>query len=141
MRNLPVAVRMPCGLESVENSMPSTKRRGVFERSKEVEIGFEAAVGTDISKLRIAGDNLALSSASRELRKALTGVATNAEYYRTHLVHPQLKLPRTNNTSEACIGSIESLLKRLRGISNTDSLCKWIEAWAKHKKKIACNGF
>jgi len=74
----------------------------------------DAPIDADITALRIAVDNLALSTTSRELRKALSGFATNAEYYRTHLYHPELHLPRTNNASEACIGSIESLLKRLR---------------------------
>ncbi len=101
----------------------------------------DAPVDADITKLRIDVDNLALSTTSRELRKALMGFATNTEYYRTHLYHPELHLPRTNNASEACIGTIESLLKRIRGVSNTDSLSKWIEALVKHKKKIVCNGF
>lgn len=101
----------------------------------------DAPAHADITKLRIVVDNLALSTTSRELRKALSGFATNAEYYRTHLYHPELHLPRTNNASEACIGTIESLLKRLRGVSNIESLSKWIEALVKHKKKIVCNGF
>ena len=101
----------------------------------------EAPADEDIKVLRIEVDNLALSTSSRELRKILRGFATNAEDFRTYLYHPELNLPTTNNTSEACIGSIESLLKRLRGISNTNSLYKWIEALVKHKKKILCNGF
>lgn len=101
----------------------------------------DAPVDADITTLRIAVDNLALSTTSRELRKALSGFATNAEYYRMHLYHPELHLPRTNNASEACIGSLESLLKRIRGVSNQQSLSKWIEALVKHKKKIVCNGF
>lgn len=95
---------------------------------------------TDITVLRTEVRNLAHATTSRELRAALTGFATNAEDFRTYLYHPELHLPRTNNTSEACIGVIESLLKRLRGISNVRTLFKWIEALVKHKKKIACNG-
>lgn len=125
-------------------------RRSRWDRSRHQEEGrriyvlvkriLDAPADTDIKTLRIGVDNLALSTDSRELRKALTGFATNAEDFRTYLYHPNLHLPRTNNTSEACIGTIESLLKRLRGISNLCALSKWIEALVKHKKKIACNG-
>lgn len=100
----------------------------------------EAPATANITALRIAIDNFALSTSSRELRKALTGFATNAEDFRTYRYHPALNLPRTNNTSEACIGLMESLLKRLRGISNVSALYQWMEALIKHRKKIACNG-
>lgn len=125
-------------------------RRSRWGRSRHQEEGkriyalvkriLDAPADTDLKALRIEVDNRALSTSSRELRKALTGFATNAEDFRTYRYHPELQLPRTNNTCEACIGTIESLLKRLRGISNLRALSMWIEALVKHKQKIACNG-
>ena len=106
-----------------------------------VKHALEAPAETDISKLLLEVDNLAFSTTSRQLRVALIGFINHAEDFRTYRFHPDLHLPLTNNTSESLIGSIESLLHRLRGISNPNALTAWIEAVVKHKKKIICNGF
>ncbi len=101
----------------------------------------DAPAETDITPLLLDVDRLAFWTSSRQLRVALLGFINQVEDFRTYQHHPQLHLPRTNNTCESLIGSIESLLHRLRGISNPTALAAWIEAVVKHKKKITCNGF
>ena len=82
----------------------------------------------------------ALSTTSKELRRVLLGFVNNYEDYRTYLYHPELCLPTTSNTAESFIGCVEELCHRLRGFPNVRSFSKWIEALAKFKKKVKCNG-
>ncbi len=94
-----------------------------------------------LNSLLIAADNLALETTSRELQKALRGFVNNAEDFRSYIYHPKLHLPTTSNTAESFIGCINELLHRLRGVSSPESFALWIEALAKYKATITCNGF
>lgn len=92
------------------------------------------------AELAIDIDNLALSTTSPQLRRALRGFANNRDDFRTYLHHPELNLPTTSNTAESFISSIEELCHRLRGFPTESSIKLWIEALAKFKRTITCNG-
>lgn len=80
-------------------------------------------------------------STSREIQKVLSGFVTNYRDYRSYLMHPDLRLPITNNTAESLGSIIADLKRRMRGFSTVQSFEKWIFALLKFKKKIICNGF
>lgn len=85
-------------------------------------------------------DDLALSTRSPVLRRLLRGFVNNYEDYRSYRYHPTLHLPTTSNTAESFISHIQNLMFRMRGVRSVPSYLKWIEAIAKHRSRIVCNG-
>lgn len=76
---------------------------------------------------------------SVQLRKIISGFVTHADQYRTYLSHPELRLPRTNNTCETLIGGFQNLTHRMRGYSSVHSFRAWLHAYLKHRKVVTCN--
>lgn len=113
-----------------------TEGQLVYQAVKEV---LEAPTSCDITPLLYRIDDVALSTSSPQLRRVLRGFVNHVADFRTYLHHPELNLPRTSNTAESLVGCVEELLHRLRGVSNINSLEKWIEAFVKYKGKIVCN--
>lgn len=92
-------------------------------------------------KLLLEIDNRALDSSSVQLRVVLRGFIESYEYYRMYRYHPELHLPTTTNAAESYISSLQEFLHRTRGFRTLSSLSLWVEAFFKHKRTIACNGF
>lgn len=110
----------------------------VHSLTKEV---LKSPVNRNFIKTLLKLENIALTTDSPELKRVLLGFIHYSKDYRTYLYYPELNLPRTSNSAESLIGCVESLLFRMRGVSDLKSLEKWIEAFIKHKRKIRCNGF
>lgn len=106
-----------------------------------VKAVLDAPADAVLDPLVRAVDDYALDTRSPQLQKILRGFITHVEDFRNYRYHPELCLPRTSNTAESFIGCITALLGRLRGVSNVVALYCWIEALAKYKRTIQCNGF
>lgn len=78
------------------------------------------------------------STPSRALKNILRGFSSNYREYRTYLIHPELRLPTTNNTAEALIGLVENICNRARGFSQIETLHEWITCLCKTRKTIRC---
>lgn len=83
-------------------------------------------------------ESIGWETSSKQLRKIISGFVNHAERYRTYLTHPELCLPRTNNTCETLIGEFQKLAHRMRGWNNIESLKSWLAAYIKYKKTISC---
>ena len=86
-------------------------------------------------------EEISWTNHSPEIRKTLSGFVNHYKDYRTYLYYPELNLPRTSNSAESLIGSVQNLCHRARGFCTISSFTKWISAFVKNKKKIQCNGF
>ena len=73
------------------------------------------------------------------LRAIITGFLNHLDEYRTYLIRPDLRLPRTSNTAEAFISGLQKLCAGARGFRTRASFEGWVEAYVKHRKSIACN--
>lgn len=80
------------------------------------------------------------TTTSADVRRVISGLLTHYEDYRTYLAHPELHLPTTSNTAEACVGLIRELCHRARGFRTVKSMNRWIEALIKVRKSIKCRG-
>ena len=69
----------------------------------------------------------------------ISGFLKNLDEYRTYLMHPKMKLPRTNNSAESFISGLEKMCAHARGFRTKSSFEKWLEAYVKHRRSIACN--
>lgn len=77
---------------------------------------------------------------SNQLRLIIAGFIRHYGEYRTYLEYPELHLPRTSNTAECLIGLIRKMQRRAHGFGSIESLEKWIIAFCKDRKTIACKG-
>lgn len=77
---------------------------------------------------------------SPQLKRILQGFINHSDDYRTYLRHPELNLPRTSNAAEVFFSLVEEICHRARGFRTVRSLDRWIEAVAKHRQHITCNG-
>ena len=99
----------------------TTKDEGLLARSiSEIEaIGWEVKSGS--------------------LRAVITGFLNHLDEYRTYLLFPELRLPRTSNSGEAFIGGLQKVFSQAHGFSTKKSFCLWTECYVKWRRKIACN--
>lgn len=79
-------------------------------------------------------------TASRDIRRMISGFLSNYHDYRTYLYHPELRLPTTSNTAEAFVGLVRELCRRARGFRTVRTMDQWIEALVKVRKVIKCRG-
>lgn len=78
----------------------------------------------DLARYILKLEETALNTNSPQLRKTLLGFINNYRDFRTYLYHSNLNLPRTNNSIESLIGSIQNLCYRARGFRTISSLIK-----------------
>jgi len=79
-------------------------------------------------------------TASRDVRRVISGIVTNYEDYRTYLRRPELRLPITSNTVEAFIGIVRRFCSLARGFRTLRSFNYWIEAIVKVRRTMKCRG-
>lgn len=60
--------------------------------------------------------------------------------FRTYLSHPELHLPTTTNTAETMIRLLRRLARQSHGFRTPTSAHRWIMAFIRLKRTIACNG-
>lgn len=70
------------------------------------------------------------------VREFLNGL----KYYRAHLMHPQLGLPRTTNAVESMCRLLRELLRSSRAGSNPASVLLWATAFIRLRPRVNCNG-
>ena len=92
-----------------------------------------------VSMLITEIESIGWETNSTQLRKIISGFVSHADQYRTYLSHPELHLPRTNNTCETLIGGFQGLTHRMRGYSSIRSLKQWLDAYLKNRKTVMCN--
>lgn len=95
----------------------------------------------NVSDALIELEELRIQTRSPQLKGYLSGFIKRHRLYRTYLIHPELHLPRTSNSTESLIRMIRKLLSRTHGFRTKDSLIHWIEVLLKSKQTMACNGF
>ena len=76
----------------------------------------------------------------RFLKAKLREFRRNLPFYRTYLSYPHLHLPTTTNSAEALIRMVRELLGRARGFRTVASLERWLRAFCRYRKTIACRG-
>jgi len=62
------------------------------------------------------------------------------EYYRAHLLHPRLGLPRTTNSVESMCRILRELFRSSRAGSNPSSVLLWATALIRLRPRVTCNG-
>ena len=72
------------------------------------------------------------------LGAVISGFLNHIEEYRTYLLFPELRLPRTSNSAESFIGGFQSLLSQAHGFRTKKSFVLWVEAYVKWRKNISC---
>jgi len=92
-----------------------------------------------VNKLITEIESIGWETDSTQLRKIISGFVAHADQYRTYLSHPELRLPRTNNTCETLIGGFQDLTHRMRGYSSVRSFRQWLNAYLKNRKTVTCN--
>jgi len=92
-----------------------------------------------VNKLITEIESIGWETDSTQLRKIISGFVAHADQYRTYLSHPELRLPRTNNTCETLIGGFQNLTHRMRGYSSARSFRQWLDAYLKNRKTVTCN--
>lgn len=76
---------------------------------------------------------------SGSLRAVISGFLNHLDEYRTYLLFPELRLPRTSNSGESFIGGLQKVFSQAHGFSTKKSFVLWTECYAKWRKNIACN--
>jgi hypothetical protein len=61
-------------------------------------------------------------------------------YYRTHLTHPDLGLPKTTNSVESMCRLLREMFRSSRAGSNPSSVLLWATALIRLRPTIVCNG-
>lgn len=64
----------------------------------------------------------------------------NLPYYRSHLTHSNLGLPRTTNCVESMCRLLREMLRSSRAGSNPASVLLWATALFRLRSKMVCNG-
>lgn len=98
-----------------------------------------APIDSDLKPIFVEIETIAWNTRSRQLRGILLGFLTHADDYRTHLRHPELRLPTTNNAAESVISSVRELCHRARGFRTLDAFTRWLEALVKARRTVKCN--
>jgi len=62
------------------------------------------------------------------------------QFYRSYLTHPDLGLPRTNNTVESMCRLLREMFRSSRAGSNPASVLLWATALIRLRPKVLCNG-
>lgn len=62
------------------------------------------------------------------------------QFYRSHLTHPHLDLPRTTNCVESMCRLLREMLRSSRAGSNPASVLLWATALIRLRPKVICNG-
>lgn len=62
------------------------------------------------------------------------------QFYRSYLTHPNLGLPRTNNTVESMCRLLREMFRSSRAGSNPASVLLWATALIRLRPKVICNG-
>ena len=83
-------------------------------------------------------EECAWDARSPELKGILSGFVNHYMDYRAYLKFPGLRLPTTNNTTEALISCIEELCRRARGFTSFNTFCEWTTALVKTRCAIKC---
>lgn len=76
---------------------------------------------------------------SGSLGIVIAGFLNHLDEYRTYLLFPELRLPRTSNSAESFIGGLQKVFSQAHGFSTKKSFSAWTEAYVKWRKKITCN--
>jgi hypothetical protein len=76
---------------------------------------------------------------SGSLRAIVSGFLNHLDEYRTYLLFPELRLPRTSNSGESFISGLQKVFSRAHGFSTKKSFILWTECYVKWRRKIACN--
>ena len=64
----------------------------------------------------------------------------NLRFYRSHLTHPHLDLPRTTNCVESMCRLLREMFRSSRAGSNPASVLLWATALIRLRPKMVCNG-
>ena len=64
----------------------------------------------------------------------------NLPFYRSHLTHPHLDLPRTTNCVESMCRLLREMLRSSRAGSNPASVLLWATALIRLRPTMICNG-
>lgn len=79
------------------------------------------------------------STNSPQLKRYLSGFIRHHRLYRTHLMYPELRLPRTSNTAESLVRIVRKMLGRAHGFRTRSSLTQWVSALIKERQTMMCN--
>lgn len=71
-------------------------------------------------------------------RRTVRGFLRCMSHYHAYQTYPDLRLPRTNNTSEAMGRRVRDLMARTRALSSPQSLKLWATGYVRSKPAIAC---
>lgn len=71
-------------------------------------------------------------------RRIVKGFLRQMHHYHAFKTYPNLRLPRTNNTSEAMGKRLRRLMRRTESLSSPQSLKLWATAYVRAKPSIAC---
>jgi hypothetical protein len=74
------------------------------------------------------------------IRTAVREFLGGLDYYRAHLLHPRLGLPRTTNAVESMCRILRELFRSSRAGSNPSSVLLWATALIRMRPKVTCNG-
>jgi hypothetical protein len=71
-------------------------------------------------------------------KRVVKGFLRHMDHYHTYLAYPNLRLPTTNNSSEAMGRRVRDLMGRTRSLSSPTSLRLWATEYIRRKPVIAC---
>lgn len=74
------------------------------------------------------------------IRTAVREFLNGLPFYRSHLKHPKLGLPRTTNAVESMCRILRELFRSSRAGSNPSSVLLWATALIRLRPRVTCNG-
>lgn len=95
----------------MQENMAGTEEKA---RAKTITPNFIA--GHAVNALITEIESIGWETDSTQLRKIISGFVAHADQYRMYLSHPELRLPRTNNTGETLMGGIPESYPSYAGI-------------------------
>jgi hypothetical protein len=81
---------------------------------------------------------LAEANTPKRYKSVVRGFLRTIDDYHAYLIHPELRLPRTNGTSEAMARRVRDLLYGTRSISSPTALTNWATSLVRLKPTIMC---
>lgn len=81
---------------------------------------------------------LAEANTPKLYKSLVRGFLRTSDDYHAYLIHPELRLPRTNGTSEAMARRVRDLLYRTRSLSSPAALQNWATSLVRLKPTIMC---